>query len=404
MLELKSSCAEHDERASLNGLYSRFQKFIPESRIIGAWIEDDAGRPQAEQVVLPVLLISWAYIQSNRVHMLRHRTICMDGNTIGQSGPQPNRDYAETCGIQSLYRHIAVPIRIGRGTKNHHGARFRGIHTRKYRHGLPCECVLLGDFTEMLSMLRVLGIVIGLSGALASCTINKNLMFKTDREFAFNQLNVDSSNTEYRIAPNDFITVSVFTNDGNLLMENTTTSAERSRVITIPDYYYQVDVKGEVDLPIVGVQNLSGMTIIEAQRYLQDIYSVQYNKPYIVLRVINRRIMVFPGSGGEARVIPLVNSNVSLIEAIALAGGVDLRGNASRVKLIRTVGEKQEVYLIDLSTIEGIQYAHFPVQAGDIVYVEPTPDIGQEILRDLQPIFQILASTILIYVVFTQQR
>jgi polysaccharide biosynthesis/export protein len=255
---------------------------------------------------------------------------------------------------------------------------------------------------EMNPMLRTIGVIAVLSFFLGSCTINKNIMFKTDREFTYGQMNFDSTNAEYRLAPNDIITLAVFTNGGNLLLENTTTSAERSRVVSVTDFVYQLDVRGNVELPVVGVHQLQGMTIIEAQRYLMEKYSVQYNNPYIVVRVINRRIMVFPGTGGEGAVVPLLNTNVSVIEALALAGGIALRGNASKVKLIRDVGAKQEVYLIDLSTIEGIKYANMPVQAGDILYVEPTPDIASEVLRDVQPVFQILSSLALIYLIFTR--
>lgn len=255
---------------------------------------------------------------------------------------------------------------------------------------------------ELNPMLRTIGVIAVLSFFLGSCTINKNLMFKTDREFVYGQMNFDSTNAEYRLAPNDIITIAVFTNGGNLLLENTTTSAERSRSVSLTDFFYQIDVRGNVELPVVGTHHLEGMTILEAQFYLTEKYLVQYNNPYIIVRVINRRIMVFSGSGGEGIVVPLINTNVSVIEALALAGGLDVRGNASKVKLIRDVGSKQEVYLIDLSTIEGIKYANMPVQAGDILYVEPTPDIASGLLGDLQPVFQIITSVLLIYLVVTR--
>lgn len=251
-------------------------------------------------------------------------------------------------------------------------------------------------------MLRLLGIIVLMAIGFTSCTINKNLMFKTDREYEFDKPNYDSTNSEYRIAPNDFITVDVFTNAGSLLLETTTTSAERARLVVTSDFVYQVDTRGEVTLPVIGLQNLTGMTIVEAQLFLEKEYTVQYNNPFIVIRIINRRIMVFQGAGGEGVVVPLINPNISVIEAIVLAGGLAERGNASKIKIIRRVGEKQEVYRLDLSVIEGMKYADMPVQSGDIIYVEPTPDVAAEVLRDMQPVFQLITSVALIYLLITR--
>jgi polysaccharide export outer membrane protein len=109
-------------------------------------------------------------------------------------------------------------------------------------------------------------------------------------------------------------------------------------------------------------------------------------------------VIVFPGSGGDARVIPLMNNNTTVIEALALAGGISGRGNASKVKLIRRIpGTEPDVYLMDLSTIEGIQYAGMSVQANDILYVEPVPEIAGEVLRDLSPFVTIVTSLALLY-------
>jgi polysaccharide export outer membrane protein len=52
---------------------------------------------------------------------------------------------------------------------------------------------------------------------------------------------------------------------------------------------------------------------------------------------------------------------------------------------------------MDLSTIEGIQYAGMSVQANDILYVEPVPEIAGEVLRDLSPFVTIVTSLALLY-------
>jgi polysaccharide export outer membrane protein len=108
-------------------------------------------------------------------------------------------------------------------------------------------------------------------------------------------------------------------------------------------------------------------------------------------------VIVFPGNGGEAKVLYLANNNVTLLEAIALAGGITERGRANKVKLIRKNKEgKRDVYKIDLSTIDGVGYADIIVQANDYIYVEPDPEIGKEILKEVAPIVSLISSAAIV--------
>jgi polysaccharide biosynthesis/export protein len=187
--------------------------------------------------------------------------------------------------------------------------------------------------------------------------------------------------------------------------EFTTGSSETQRFLNFGDFNFPVLADGTVNFPELGFISVVGLTVIELQSKLETLYSEFYHEPYVSLEVINNRVIVFPGSGGDAKVIPIENNNVTVIEAIAAAGGIAKRGNASRVKLIRrtfkeTGDVESKVYLMDLSTIEGIQMANMTVQSNDIIYIEPVPELGREILQELQPIISIVSGMALIYTVF----
>jgi polysaccharide export outer membrane protein len=232
---------------------------------------------------------------------------------------------------------------------------------------------------------------------ISSCKLNKEFMFKEPEGFVYNTPNFDSTNLAYRIGPNDFINMDIYTNEGALIIQYTTTAAENVRQLVSLNLTYSVDVDGFVELPTIGRVKLSGMSISEAQTFLEEKYAFQFKNPFCMLRVINKRVLVFNGDGGTGRVIPLVNQNVSLVEALAEAGGLADRANASRIKLFRKVNEKQEVYQIDLSTIEGIKYGSFAVQSGDIIYVEPVPRRANELLKEAQPFFTATTTFFLLY-------
>ncbi|MCB0760619.1 MAG: polysaccharide biosynthesis/export family protein [Flavobacteriales bacterium] len=242
--------------------------------------------------------------------------------------------------------------------------------------------------------------VLAVIALLSSCTINKNLMFKTDTEFTYDTPSTDTNEYNYRISPNDLLLFRLFTNDGARLLEVTTsTDQTNSRLFNFGDITYQVQSDGTVKLPELGNVKVQGLTVFEAQDMLEEKYAQYYNEPYAVVQVTNNRVIVFPGSGGDALVVPLVNQNTTVIEALARAGGIANRGDASKVKLFRKVDGKQEVYLMDLSTIEGIQYANMVVQANDIIYVQPVPEIATEVLKDVSPFVSIVSGLALIYAI-----
>ena len=128
---------------------------------------------------------------------------------------------------------------------------------------------------------------------------------------------------------------------------------------------------------------------------LEKLYSKYYLKPYILLSVDNRRVIVFPGDPGTAKVIPLINNNTTLIEALALAGGLTESGKAKEVKLIRGDPAKPQVYLIDLSSIQGIKEGNTILQANDIIYVTPQRRPTLAFLERITPLLSAITTILL---------
>lgn len=260
-----------------------------------------------------------------------------------------------------------------------------------------------------------------LTVALASCNINRNLMFRTDHDYEFDIPKDSTQLIEYRLAPNDIITMQVFSNKGAEILNMTagTGSGGTSSgvggaggggggggvgigvgIMQGRSINYFVEIDGTVELPELGYVKLEGMTIREAEAYLEKLYAQLYREPFVMLRAVNNRVFVFPGSGGEAMVVTLTNNNVTLIEALALAGGIQQRGDARKVKLIRQLEDRKEVYQMNLATIEGIDAATMVVQANDIIYVDPVPRVPAEILRDVAPVFALISNIALIAAIF----
>jgi polysaccharide export outer membrane protein len=237
---------------------------------------------------------------------------------------------------------------------------------------------------------------------ISSCTVNKDIMFKTPVDYSFDEIpRVDS--IEYQITPYDRIRFSLFTNDGYKLVDILGQGQGGNNAQSIRQFglTYLIEQDGKVKLPTLGRVDLAGLTIIEAEEKLESFYSEYYRKPFIQLSVVNNRVIVSPGAGGAAQVVN-IEGNMTVIEVLSMAGGLASRGNASRVKIIRDVGDQREVYKLDLSRIEGIEDGDLIVQANDIIYVEPNPEIAREILRDITPVISLITSSLALYAILTR--
>lgn len=234
----------------------------------------------------------------------------------------------------------------------------------------------------------------------SSCQLMRsNLMLKTPKDFVYDQISDSMSKQNYKIEPNNILQIHIYSNDGFEIID-LANKAVGSRL----EVDYLIDSEGEAKLPLAGKIKLAGLTVREAEVFLQDVYDKFYVKPFITIKIENKRVTVFPGNGGLAKVITLANNNTTVIEALALTGGIQEDGKAYKVKLIRNDGSpKPKVYLMDLSRIEGIAAGNSVVLANDIIYVEPRYRFAKTLVSEITPILSLLTSSILIYTLFVKK-
>lgn len=240
----------------------------------------------------------------------------------------------------------------------------------------------------------------------SSCGVNSNVMFKVAKgdEVYYDSIPLKPTD-DYLISIDDKITFQLYTNDGEILLISNADVEQKSVSGSTSSVEYLVKRDGTVELPKLGKIAVQGLSVTQCENLLKELYSVEYQKPFVQVQITNQRVVVFPGNGSDAKVILLENNNTTLMEALAQAGGITERGKAKKVKLMRR-GEdnKRKVYVIDLSTIEGLQYVDMIVQANDYIYVEPNPQVTREVLKDATPIVSIISSAVVLFTVLTNLK
>ncbi len=234
--------------------------------------------------------------------------------------------------------------------------------------------------------------------SLFACNYNSSVMMKSKKNYSYDAPPTDTI-SEYIISTSDILEFKLYTNDGSLLVDFTAIKDQQSTANRVTNFQYLVEFDGLCKLPIIGRTELVGMTIKEVENLLEEKYSKYYIKPFVQLKVVNKRVTVFPGGSSKAQIVLLQNNNMKLIEALGAVGGLTKLAKANRIKLIRGELKNPKVYLFDFSTLEGIKQSDFVLQANDIIYVEPRSDYLQELVRDIAPIISLITSTITLIIV-----
>lgn len=237
---------------------------------------------------------------------------------------------------------------------------------------------------------------------LQSCGINSNLMFRTPKGVKEVSDSIPMKpSSEYTISKDDKFTFMLYTNEGERIVNEM--AGMNQDAVAKAEIEYVVRTDGTADLPILGATRIAGLTVKQCEDTLAHLFEQKngYNKPFVQVKLTNQRVIVFPGNGSAAKVIPLQNNNTTLMEAIALAGGIAERGKASKVKIMRVENGARTMYVVDLSRIEGLQYVDMIVQANDYIYIEPKEQVGQETMKVIAPVVSIISSALVIITVFS---
>lgn len=135
---------------------------------------------------------------------------------------------------------------------------------------------------------------------------------------------------------------------------------------------YLVSDEGTIKFPMLGNVQAAGLT----SKQLEDTISrklidkkLLYD-PIVTARFLNFRVTVL-GEVNRPGVVYAPNEQLSILEAIGLAGDLTIFGLRDNVILIRQDGPDKLVKRLDLNSSKILQSPYFFLKSNDVVYVEP---------------------------------
>lgn len=133
---------------------------------------------------------------------------------------------------------------------------------------------------------------------------------------------------------------------------------------------YLIDDQGEIILPVVGSVKLGGMNRNEACTHIRQLLTSYLENPVVHIRILNFKITVL-GDVKRPGTFHVPNERITLLEAIGLAGDLNITGVRDNVLVVRTQDGKSVQYRVDLTQATVLSSPVYYLKQNDVVYIEP---------------------------------
>jgi polysaccharide export outer membrane protein len=135
---------------------------------------------------------------------------------------------------------------------------------------------------------------------------------------------------------------------------------------------YVIDINGNINFPVLGFIKVAGLTRLQAVEFLQKQLEVYVQDVVVNVQLMNFKYTVLgqvkaPG----VQSVPVGTERLTILEAIAKAGDLQITGLRNNVLLIREVNGQRVEYRLDLTSKDLYQSAAYYIHQNDVIYVEP---------------------------------
>jgi polysaccharide export outer membrane protein len=219
--------------------------------------------------------------------------------------------------------------------------------------------------------------LIVISLAVISCVPQAKMKYLQDKEGDTVRTEFKILKPDYKIKPGDYLYVRILSLDqkSNELFATVAGSAAGNNNMNITDQNtyltsYLVNDSGYIDFPLIGRTYAKDRTINEMQQTLTKSVSEIIIGATVIVKLVMYNISIL-GEVKSPGKFEVYNHRVNIFEAVALAGDITAFGNRSKVQIIRTDVDKNNIVVVDLLSKNILSSPYYYLQPNDIIYIEP---------------------------------
>lgn len=225
-------------------------------------------------------------------------------------------------------------------------------------------------------MKKIIAFVL-LSSLFTSCIPNKDLIYLQNNSTNSNAIEIaQDASKPYRLQTNDILSISIKALDQKLVaMFSPSQTGEQGT--SHQDLYFSgftVDDHGNIRVPVLGEMNVLGYTLDEIRMRVEKQLLEEYFKAeaniFVTVKLAGLRYTINGEIGSPGSKV-LFQDKVTIMEAIANSGDINLTGNRKQVQIIRKFPHGFETYSLDLTDAQAMNSPYFYIQPNDYILIKP---------------------------------
>lgn len=221
----------------------------------------------------------------------------------------------------------------------------------------------------MMRNLKKAPILLVLIGLLfTSCASRKDVLYFQDTAQFETLIKKNSFVTKFKVDDVISIFVSTLNQEASAPFNLFRGSSENG--IRPEQVDYLVDKDGEIDFPVIGKVKVEGLSPNELRQLLRSRLSDYLKDPIINIRLRNFTVTIL-GEVNRPGTYPVNGEQITILEALGLAGDLTIRGVRQNVLVLRDFNGTKVLNHIDLTSKEMLKSPVYYLTQNDVVYVEP---------------------------------
>lgn len=227
-------------------------------------------------------------------------------------------------------------------------------------------------FFRNISLFAVLGIL-----TFSSCVPQKKMLLLKEIQMAEENKSIEyqnERNLNYKIKPGDNLYIKAFNiideKSSSMLNGEGTRSNYLSSDASIYLNSYTVNQDGFVDFPLTGLVEIKNLTVEQAKDKLQKELAKYVKETAIMVKLSNFDLTII-GEVSRPGKFKVYQSEISILEAVALAGNFTNFAKKDNVKIVRRTDNGSEIVTVDVGQADILSSPYYYLKPNDIIYVEP---------------------------------
>ena len=151
---------------------------------------------------------------------------------------------------------------------------------------------------------------------------------------------------------------------------NTNSSGNNTSMASLYLNGSTINSLGMIEIPVIGKIFLLGQNLEEAKISVQKVVDEYLQDAIVIVKLANFQVTIL-GEVNKPGTFPVFKENVTIFEALALAGDLSDYANRQKIKIVRTHNNKKKIYTIDLTNQQLLLSDFYYLRNDDMIYVEP---------------------------------